>query len=218
MSGAGAKRTDRETRRVELGERILEAVSRLEEQDEPFTTVSIEKIAVEAGMGRSTFYLYFQDKTELLMVWFTAIAAEIHAVNRGWAAIDRSVVKADVHRLLEETVAVYRSNAVALSIIFDATSYDPIIRELVARAMAADAQVMAKHIRLGQKQGWIHQDVLPRETATWLSWMAQSGGHKLVRLRDESGLADLIGGYTDMIWGSLYVTDSFEAVTLSAPA
>lgn len=198
------RRSDRDQRRVALGLRLFDAVERLVAQGESFTTLSVERIAAEAGAGRSTFYLYFQDKTELLESWFAPIAEAVEEADRGWQRIDGSSTKADVRAVLAGIVETHLANRGALSIVYDATAYDPIVRDLVSATMDRTVTLLAKHIRLGQRQGWIAKGVLPRETATWLTWMGQRGGHELLAVDDETRLAALVDGYLDVVWGSLY--------------
>lgn len=198
------RRAGRDQRRIALGLRLLEAVERLIAEGESFTTLSVERIAAEAGAGRSTFYLYFQDKTELLQSWFTPISEAVEEANRGWQTIDGTSTKDDLRAILAEIVEAYRTHRSALSIVYDATGYDPIMRDLVSEAMDRTVTLLAKHIRLGQRQGWIIDGILPRETATWLTWMGQRGGHELLDLDDEARLPGLIDGYADVVWGSLY--------------
>lgn len=199
-----ARRTSREQRRVAMGQRLLESVERLSDDNESFTTIGVERIAADAGVGRSTFYLYFQDKSELLEVWYAPIAVELLAVYEKWTDIEEAPSREQLRDVLQDIADVYRSHAAALSIIYDATAYDPIVRELVEQFTDEACSRLAKHIRLGQRHGWIGEDVLPRETATWLIWMGQRGGHQLLRLEDEARLARFIDGYRDVVWSSLY--------------
>ncbi|WP_372787848.1 TetR/AcrR family transcriptional regulator [Paraconexibacter sp.] len=204
MSRPTGRRVDREQRRVELALQILRATDHLTEDDASFPSVGVERLASAAGIGRSTFYLYFQDKTELLEVCFGPIGAELHEATARWTAIDTAPTSDQMRDVLGGMAAVWRSHATELSVIFDATSYDPIIREVVEAATAVSVTQLTKHIRAGQREGWVVPDVPPRETATWLIWMGQRGGHQLLRLEDEELLAQFVDGYRDVVWRSLY--------------
>lgn len=198
------RRATREQRRYALAQRLLEAVERLADDEETFTTIGIERIAADAGVGRSTFYLYFQDKSELMEAWYEPIAGEVQEAYARWTDLDQAPTREELRDLLATITDVYRAHAPALSVIYDATAYDPIIRDRVAAVTDELIARLAKHIRRGQRQGWVGEDVLPRETATWLMWMARRGGHQLLRLDDEQRLAAFVDGYRDVVWGSLY--------------
>ena len=67
----------RETRRDDARARLLAVVERLLADGESYTEISIERMVAEAGMARSTFYVYFADKGDLLRAWFAGITDEL---------------------------------------------------------------------------------------------------------------------------------------------
>jgi len=200
----GHRRRNREQRRVALGLRLLAAIDVLEAEGETFTAASVERLTAAAGTGRSTFYLYFQDKTELLEVWFAPIAEELETAFSAWLAIDDKVSEESVRVVVDRVVGTFREHSTALSIVFDATSYDAIIRDLVATSKDRVVATLAKHIRLGQRHGWINEGIAPRETATWLTWMGYRGGHEVGRMGDEQRILGLVDAYAHVAWLSLY--------------
>src|SRR3954469_4925475 len=74
----------RESRRDELRVRLLEVVERLLAEGEGFTEISVERLVAEAGMARSTFYVYFEDKGDLLRAWFAEITDELRGAASTW--------------------------------------------------------------------------------------------------------------------------------------
>lgn len=203
MTRSASKRVDREQRRIELGVRLLEAVGRLSDQDESFASIGVERIAADAGIGRSTFYLYFQDKSELLEVCFAPVAVELATATDHWTDMADAPTREGLREVLAGMAGVWRAHAAELSVIYAATAYDPIVRDLVGASTDESVAKLTKHIRAGQRRGWIAEDVLARETATWLIWMGQRGGHQLL-LEDDAKLQRFIDGYRDVVWGSLY--------------
>ena len=198
------RRSEREKRRVALAQRLLDAVERLADDDEAFTTIGIERIVAEAGAGRSTFYLYFQDKSELMEAWYAPIASEITDAYASWTALTEAPTRQELRTALETILDVRRAHASALSIIYEATAYDPIIRERVGSVTDEVVDRLAKHVRLGKRRGWVRDDVLPRETATWLAWMGQRGAQQLLRLDDDARYSEFLDGFLDVVWRSLY--------------
>src|SRR5262245_25985386 len=55
-----------EERRAALDERVLAVVERLLAEGLRYTEISVARILQEAGIARSTFYVHFRDKTDLL--------------------------------------------------------------------------------------------------------------------------------------------------------
>src|SRR4051794_10992972 len=90
----------REVRRDETRARLLEVVERLLADGDTFTEISVERMVAEAGMARSTFYVYFTDKGDLLRSWFAEITDELRAAAAGWWDLQPPVAFADVRTAL----------------------------------------------------------------------------------------------------------------------
>jgi hypothetical protein len=91
-----------------------------------------------------------------------------------------------------------------MAAVYDAASYDAQVRDEVQAMMKTNVASLRKHIRLGQKEGFVQPGLLPDETAAWLTWMAERGLHQLVRSASDKELGLLIDAYTDVVWNSLY--------------
>lgn len=67
-----------------IEERLLAAMERMLEQGQRFVTLSVEELAVEAGMSRGTFYSHFRDKNELIARLMSLITDEIVDSAGSW--------------------------------------------------------------------------------------------------------------------------------------
>src|SRR5947209_19242800 len=56
----------RQERREQIERRLLDATERLMRNGASFTELSVDRLATEAGMSRANFYIYFEDKGDLL--------------------------------------------------------------------------------------------------------------------------------------------------------
>ena len=65
------------TRRDEIEARLLAAADKLLGEGESYTEISVERLASEADLSRSTFYVYFEDKGDLLRSWLAQILAQV---------------------------------------------------------------------------------------------------------------------------------------------
>ena len=63
---------------------------------------------------------------------------------------------------------------------------------------------IAEHIAHGQRAGFIRPDILPQETAAWITWMAERGMTHLVASADEPGLDRLAESLATMVWSTVY--------------
>ncbi|MCK9248040.1 MAG: TetR/AcrR family transcriptional regulator [Solirubrobacteraceae bacterium] len=194
----------RAERRDEMRGRLLAVVERLLGEGESFTEISVERLVSEAGISRSTFYVYFEDKGDLLSAWFGDITSEIAAAAAGWWQLGPDVTRDAVHEALDRVVRTYRPHTTLMAAMYDTASYDAGVRDLTDAMMTSNVAGLRKHIRTGQQQGFITERLNAEETAAWLTWMAERGFHRLVRAASDEDVDRLIDAYTDIVWFTLY--------------
>jgi len=194
----------RAKRRDETRARLLEVVERLLGEGENFTEISVERLVSEAGISRSTFYVYFEDKGDLLSAWFSEIIEELVEATAGWWDMDKSATREDLRAVLDRVVRTYRPHTALMAATYDAAAYDASVRELVDSMMGTNVATLRKHIRTGQKEGFIDPSLPGPQTAQWLMWMSERGLHQLVRQASDNELDDLIDAYTNIVWNTLY--------------
>jgi AcrR family transcriptional regulator len=195
---------NRAQRRDEVRRRLLSVVEQLLLAGEGYAEISVERLVSEAKLSRSTFYVYFEDKGDLLRAWFAQVIEELDDAAGAWWKLDASATHDDLRVALAQIVRTYRPHTTLMAALYDMSSYDPTVREEVATMMSRNTAGLRRHIQRGQKQGWIDPDLLPRETAAWLTWMAERGQHQMVRNADDDEVERLIDAYTDVVWNTLY--------------
>ncbi|HYF24113.1 MAG TPA: TetR/AcrR family transcriptional regulator [Baekduia sp.] len=202
---AGAATSPRARRRLQIRGQLIAVVEELLDQGESFADLSVERLAQAAGMSRSTFYLYFEDKNDLLRSWFSSVSDEIGEAVTAWWALGPDVARDDVRAALAELVGTYRPHVTLMAATYDAAAYDPALRELTDGLVDSSAAGLRKHIRRGQQAGFVDAGLRPVETAGWLTWMAERGLHRLVRGASDAEVERLIDGYADIVFKTLYV-------------
>lgn len=195
---------NRARRRDEVRERLLASVEKLLAQGESYAEISVERLVAEAKLSRSTFYVYFEDKGDLLRAWFTRVIEELEAASGAWWLLGGDVGYDDLRAALGEIVHVYRPHTTLMAALYDISAYDLTAREEVSAMMGRNTAGLVRHIRRGQQEGWVDPDLQPRETALWLMWMAERGLHQMVRGADDAETELLITAFADVIWNSLY--------------
>src|SRR5690348_2451424 len=171
----------RAERRDQIRTSLLAAVEEMLEEGEGFTEISVERLVSRAEMSRSTFYVYFEDKGDLLAAWLTGIISELTAAAKGWWNLPDNAGRADLREALSEIVYTYRPHTTLMAAVYDAAAYEPAVREEVEAMMSSNIAGLRRHIRQGQKAGSINKDLRAEETAPWLQWMAERGLHQMVR-------------------------------------
>ena len=173
-------------------------------QGESFAELSVERLVTEADISRSTFYVYFEDKGDLLRAWFGEINLELEEAAKGWWQLDERLTRADLHAALDRVVRSYRPHTALMAATFDTAAYDPAVRGLVEEAVTVSVAGLRKHIRSGQAAGFVDPSLLPAQTASWLTWMAERGFHQLVRGASDAEVSRLVESYTAIVWNVLY--------------
>lgn len=188
-----------------MRDRLLEAAERLLAADDSFSAVSVGALVEEAGVSRSTFYNHFSDVGELLRAWFEEIIAELVLVTSPWWDLGPQVTREQLRDVLAGIVHTYRPHTPLMSALYDTSVYDATVRRDVTRMMDNNVASLARHIKLGQAGGFVDPGLWPRQTAAWLTWMAERGLHQLIRnAHDDQVVDELIEGYADVVWGTLY--------------
>lgn len=196
--------TGRAERRDQIRTRLLASVEQLLADGENFTELSVERLVSLAGVSRSTFYVYFEDKGELIRAWLTDIISELDVAARAWWSLGADATWDDLRAALGRVVAVYRPHTTLMAAAFDAAAYDAGVREQVEAMMQRNIAGLRKHMRTGQAAGFVDERLPTAQTAAWLTWMAERGLHQLVRDASEAELEELVDAYTHIVWNTLY--------------
>lgn len=196
--------SSRAQRRDDIRAKLLAAVEQMLGDGESFTELSVERLVAQAGVARSTFYVYFEDKGELLRAWLSDITDSLDDSAKDWWGLDGGADRDDLRKALSSIVLTYRPHTNLMAAAFDAAAYDPAVREAAMALMTHNAAGLRKHIKTGQREGFIDADLPAAEVAQWLTWMAERGLHQLVRGASDAAVEALIDAYTAIVWNTLY--------------
>jgi AcrR family transcriptional regulator len=194
----------REARRDELHRQLLEALEHLIEQGESFTEISVEQLAAEVGISRTTFYVYFSDKGDVLGAGVTAIADELAEALSGWWAIDAGSGRADLRAAIARAADAYRPHTALMAAAFQAADYDAGVRALTEAFMDANITSLREHVQAGQQAGFVDPELPAGDVAIWLLWAAERGFHVILPDLDDAGYERQLDAYTAIAWNTLY--------------
>ena len=126
MSSVTRRRSRTERPAASAPTRLIEATERLLAAGTPYIELSVEQLCSEAGVARSTFYVHFRDKGELVMRVAERMLAQLSEAAEAWWAprSDREELLAATRRLVD-VYATHRAVMVALS---ETAVYDPELR------------------------------------------------------------------------------------------
>jgi len=194
----------RARRRDEIEALLLAAVEQLLAEGESYTELSVERLVTEAGISRSTFYVYFEDKGHLLQRLTEDVISDFMAAASKWWSLPPGASREEVGAGLREMVDVYRPHGILMGAVVDAAGYDTAVRQAFGRMVARSIAEVAAHIRAGQQAGTIRAELDPEVTAGWLTWMTERGLFQLVREAADGDVDALAQGLTAVVWNTLY--------------
>lgn len=196
--------SSRARRREEIRDRLLAVAEEAVHGGERLAALQLGVLCTSAEVPRSTFYLHFADRSELLGAWLSAISARLESVGATWWQLGAGVDRTQVRAALGSLVSEYRPHAALMRELYAASAADPDLREHIDAVTARNIRALRRHIVTGQAQGWICPDLPPAETAGWLMCMAARGQHTLVAAASDAEVTVLVDALTDIVWLGLY--------------
>jgi AcrR family transcriptional regulator len=189
-----------ERRRAATQDDLLQATKRLLAGGAPLATLSVEKIVAEAGVVRTTFYLHFRDKHELI----ERLAAEqeewIETIGQS-ALSDPALRRDTVGKVMAEIVAGWADNHAVLAAIIELAEYDERMRatwrSIIHSVATVAAGVFAAHWNVA---GCAPAN--PPMVAEVLTWMIERSCHEIAR--DPDRRDDVAQALAEVIWRVLH--------------
>jgi len=166
-------RQGRAYREDEVQQLLRDALGELMADGTPFRDLSVERLITQAGMARSTFYKYFDDKSALLHALSATALRRLYAAQRSWLTKGRDVTAQDVCDGMRRLLETYRRDEIVMRAVAEASVYDHSISDAYTSGVLDYARAIERFIRRGQKDGWIDGDVAPADTAQALAWMTE---------------------------------------------
>lgn len=183
-------------------EQVAAAVERLLEDGHGYTTLGVQRIADEAGIARSTFYLYFPDKSALLIRVTEAATRELFAAAGAWLD-DSFTDRDDLERTLRGVIAQQRDHAALLAAVTEVAGYDEQVAAFWRAEVGRFIERLRGRLEEGQRAGAIAAALDPGTTAAWIAWGTERLLAQHVATRPEVDDARLAAGLATAVWATL---------------
>ena len=161
------------SRREAVEQNLLEAVESLLRQGFSYTELPVQKIADEAGIPRSTFYLHFSDKAELIVRLSDRVYDDVFAAALEWFAGDHRSGLDGLADTLHRLVEVYRAHFPVLGAVMEVASYEPMVGKAYRTRILDFAAGMHMRLEAAREMGHLSPDVDIPMTADILCWTAE---------------------------------------------
>ncbi len=170
MASVTRRPSDANERRRAVERRVVAAVERLLDGGAAFTELSVQTIADEAGIARSTFYVHFVDKSQLLVSMAQEATADIVAEGERWIESDHLVDLDQLTPSIARIIAVYRRHARLFEAVLAGTGYDPVVAEFWRSHIEVLVAAGAERLALAQRLGLIADDIAIGPLASMIAW------------------------------------------------
>jgi len=163
-------------RRAAAEARTLDVVEELLRAGASFTELSVERIASEAGLSRSTFYLYFRDKTDLVLRLASALKAAIFETGEDWDPHGPNDGLDWLARAYLRIIRTYRGRSATLAAVLEVAGYDREVRASLEATQQRFIDRIAARLTDEQRAGRTSHDVEPVTAARVMVW----GGEQVI--------------------------------------
>lgn len=144
---------------------LLAATERLLATGASFTELGIGAIAAEAGIARPTFYLYFTDKTELMLRLVDALGVGmLDATNE--TPIDLEAIT----QAYRDGLVFFRARRHVIAAVLEVAGYDPAVRSAWGAIMERFVQREVALLRTEQEAGRTAAGLDPETAAEIINW------------------------------------------------
>ncbi|NMO52096.1 TetR/AcrR family transcriptional regulator [Actinoplanes sp. TBRC 11911] len=155
-------------RRAAVEEKIVEAAERLLRNGESFTELGVQRLAAEAGIARSTFYLHFRDKSELLLRLVKSLVDPLFDL-----LVDVSHPSKGLDGMVQGMildVRYYRERRHLLAAVVEVAAYDPVIRAFWDGQLQRFIDRAEEWLRAEKAAGNAPADIDPATAARVMVW------------------------------------------------
>jgi TetR/AcrR family transcriptional regulator, ethionamide resistance regulator len=194
----------RSARREEIRTSLFDAIEQLLEDGTPFSELSVARLIKDAGISRSRFYVYFEDKGDLLRSLSEEVVQELLDATLGWWSLPVGATLDDLRGVTETMSAAYLRHQHLLTATVQVAAQDSTTREFFAALVKRTLESYAVRIAQEQAAGRIDPDVDPYETAALLSWMTEGGFYKLLARAKGRERERLLDALTRIVWNTAY--------------
>lgn len=195
----------RQERRGQIERQLLEATDRLMADGTSFTELSVDRLATEAGISRASFYIYFEDKGDLLRRLARQVFGDLTEDAAQWWTVAERRDPTDIRSAMARIIASYRRHQPVLIALNEMAGYDAAVGETYRELLTGIGEQFAGVIAAGQADGSIRATLPAATTASSLVWMVERVCQQNLPSRPSSYDDELAGTLTEIIRGALYL-------------
>jgi AcrR family transcriptional regulator len=195
----------RQQRREQMERRLLDATERLMSEGGSFTELSVDRLSTEAGMSRASFYIYFEDKADLLRRLARQVMGDLAEGGARWWTVAWRHDPDDVRAAMAGIIDTYRRHQPVLVALNEMAAYDPLVAATYRDLLTDISRRLTRVIEDGQADGSIRRELPAATTAETLTWMVERACHQNLPMKPRDYDAELAATLAEIVWGALYL-------------
>ncbi len=195
----------RQERREQIERRLLDATERLMRDGASFTELSVDRLSTAAGMSRANFYVYFEDKGDLLRRLAGQVFGDLAEGAERWWSVAWRHNPEDVRAAMAAIIASYRRHQPVLVALNEMAAYDPLVAATYRDLLAGISARLTQVIEDGQADGSIRPELPAATTASVLSWMVERACQQNLPTKPAGYDVELAITLTEIVWAALYL-------------
>jgi TetR/AcrR family transcriptional regulator, ethionamide resistance regulator len=189
-----------------LSRHFVSVVEDLVENGPRYADLSVEAIITAGGISRSTFYVYFEDKGDLLVAMAQDVIGDLLADGASWWELPVGATREDLHKALRVPIDTYRKHRTILGTVAETAAYDPRVREQQRKLIDQVVTALTTYIGDAQRAGVADVHLDAARTAQWLIWMIERGLYQLVGAADNAEAERQLDALTEIVWRVIYLS------------
>jgi AcrR family transcriptional regulator len=146
-------------RREAVEARVFAAVEKLLGEGMRYTEISVQRIIIEAGLARSTFYGHFRDKSDLLARLAASLTESLFD-SAAWDPTGADALPA-LARAFEDVLRRHREHRNLLAAIAETAAYDPAVNDFYLADLDAFETRAAEYLVTCQSAGLTDPSIEP---------------------------------------------------------
>ncbi|ORW23600.1 hypothetical protein AWC19_11015 [Mycobacterium palustre] len=200
-----------------LSRHFVSVVEGLVENGVRFADLSVEAIITAGGISRSTFYVYFADKGDLLVAMAQDVIGDLLADGASWWGLPVDATREDLRRALRVPIDTYRKHRTILGAIAETAAYDPRAAEQQQNLIGQVVTALTTYIGDAQRAGVADAHLDAARTAQWLIWMIERGLYHLVGTAHDEEVERQLDALVEIVWRVVYRSGEGAATRTPAP-
>src|SRR6201987_4476517 len=136
-----------------LSRHFVSVVENLVENGVRYADLSVEAIITGGGISRSTFYVYFEDKGDLLVAMAQDVIGDLVSDGASWWELPVDATREDLHKALRVPIDTYRKHRTIRGPAAETAAYAPRVREQQQTLVAQVVDALTTYIGDAQRAG-----------------------------------------------------------------